>query len=112
MMSLEWLFQWGIRRYVSTRLTRALPVYCKAIAFNNDHVNGSSKILTEILTVAVVVIHLSQHIHGVRIERQVRMFHNSEGIQLVPQRALPEDKLRRVGTVQAIHAVRPADPIL
>lgn len=66
----------------------------------------------EILTIAVVVVHLRQHIHSVRIERQIRAFHNAKGIELVPKSALSKDELGGVGTVETIDAVRPADACL
>lgn len=60
----------------------------------------------------MVMIHLRQHIHRIRIERQVRAVHDTERIQLVPQRALPEHELRGIRTIQAVHAVRAAYPVL
>lgn len=56
--------------------------------------------------------HLSEHINGIRIERQIGLGNDPQGVQLMPKYFLPEHKLRRVRAIKTVHAVGTHDPVL
>ena len=64
------------------------------------------------LTVAVIVVHLGQHVDGVGVKRKVRRVDDTQGIQLMTKGTLPEDKLGCIRPVEAIYAVGTTDAVL
>ena len=62
--------------------------------------------------VAMIMVHLGKHVDRVGIKSQVRVIHDSKGIQLVPQSALSKYELRGVCAVKTIHTIGPANPVL
>jgi len=60
----------------------------------------------------MIVVHLRQHIDGIRVELQMWTIHNAESIQLVAQRNLPEDKLCSVRTIETVYTIGSADSVL
>jgi hypothetical protein len=60
----------------------------------------------------MVGIHLSQHIDSVAIETQIRVFDNTEGIQLMSQRLFSKNELCRIGTIKAVDAVGTTNAVL
>lgn len=63
-------------------------------------------------TVPVVVVHLRQHVHRVRVKYEVGRVDDPEGVELVSEHAFPKDELRCVSPVQAVDTVGSADAIL
>lgn len=64
------------------------------------------------LTVSVIMIHLSQHINGVRIKHQIGAVDHSKGIQLMAKDALPKYELGSIRSVETVYAVCTAYSIL
>lgn len=60
----------------------------------------------------MIVIHLRQHIHRVRVKGQIRAIDDSQGVQLVPKCTLPEHELRSVRPVKTVYTVGTAYAIL
>lgn len=58
-----------------------------------------------LLTVSVVVVHLCQHVDGIRIELQVGTVNDSKSVELVPKSTLPKDELRRIRPIETVNAV-------
>jgi hypothetical protein len=58
------------------------------------------------------MIHFGQHIDRIGIEYQVRAVYYTQGIELVTQDTLAKDKLSCIRTIETVHAVRPAYPVL
>ena len=71
-----------------------------------------NQLLNPGLTVTVIMVHLSQHVDRVRVERKVGAINDAKGIQLMPKCTLSEDKLGGIGSVQAIHTICSTYPIL
>ena len=60
---------------------------------------------TGIRTIAVIVIHLCQHVDCVRVEGEARAIHDSKRVQLMAKSALAEHELGRIRAIQTINAV-------
>lgn len=60
----------------------------------------------------MVVIHLSQHIHCIRIECQVRIVDHPKGIKLMAECSFSKYKLGSISPIEAVYAIRPAYAIL
>ena len=60
----------------------------------------------------MIVVHLRKHVDRVGVKGQIRVIHDPERVQLVPQRALSEHELRCVCAVETIHTIGPANPVL
>lgn len=87
--------------------SRVLHSQCYTISVKKNEEDGGER-----RTVAMIVVHLGKHVHGVRIECKIRTIHNTQSIQLMTERSLPKDKLCSIRPVKAIDTVRSTNPIL
>jgi hypothetical protein len=81
-------------------LTKALPVYCNAIAEERQHGIidfGAQEGL--VLTVAMIMIHFGQHVHRIRVKDEIGTVHDAKGVQLMAKYALSKHKLSSVCSV-------------
>ena len=58
------------------------------------------------------MVHLSEHVDRVGVERQIGCINDTEGIQLMSQRTLTKHELCRIRPIEAVYAVRPAYTVL
>lgn len=64
------------------------------------------------LTVSVIMVHLSEHVHSIGIKSEIGTIHHPEGVQLMPQSAFPKYELRCICSVQTVNTICAADAIL
>ena len=60
----------------------------------------------------MIMIHLSQHVDGVRIKGKIRIIHHTQSKKLVTKSAFSEYKLRCVSAVQTVNTICTAYSIL
>ena len=63
-------------------------------------------------TVTVVMVHFSEHIDSIRVERKIWCVDDTQGIQLVTERAFAKHELRCIRAIETIDAIRSADAVL
>jgi hypothetical protein len=57
----------------------------------------------------VILVQFLQHSHAIGVKLEFGRFQHAQSAQLESQGTLAYRELRRVGSIQAVHAVRPDD---